>query len=121
MHKLFWTDLALTILTISGSSYLFLSNKINFELALLITGIYITSKVIGYFILPYVLFERFINHLSKHSKLSTLSGFEIFKTTLVAILFIGFLFIDPLIWILESILVIAMRVWGLAFIKNVQE
>lgn len=120
MHKLFWTDLALTLLTISGSSYLFLSNKISFELALFITGIYIASKVIGYFILPYEPFNKFINHVSEHSKLSTLSGFEIFKTTLVAILFIGFLFIDPLIWILESILVVAMRIWGLAFIKNVQ-
>jgi len=121
MHKLFLTDLALTLLTILGSSYLFLNDKISFELALLITGIYIISKIIGYFILPYEPFNKFITHLSNNSKLSILSGFEIFKTTLVALLFIGFVFIDPLIWILESILVVAMRIWGLAFIKNVQD
>lgn len=121
MHKLFWTDLALTLLTISGSTYLFLNGAITLPFAILITTIYITSKLIGYFILPYKDFDKFINHLTKHSKLSTLSGFEIFKTTLVAILFIGFLFINPLIWILESILVIAMRIWGLAFIKNIQD
>jgi len=118
MHKLFLTDLALTLLTISGSSYLYFNDKISLAWALLITGIYILSKILGYFILPYEPFDKFINHLSDNSELSILSGFEIFKTTLVAILFIGFVFIDPLIWILESILVVMMRVWGLAFTKN---
>ena len=120
MHKLFWTDLALTLLTIAGSTYLFLNNTITLSLAILITTIYIASKFIGYFILSYKDFDKFINHLIEDSKLSILSGFEIFKTILVTILFIGFIFINPLIWILESILVVAMRVWGLSFIKNLQ-
>lgn len=119
MHKLFWTDLVLVLLTISGSTYLFLNNKIDFQLAILITFIYISSKIIGYFILPYKPFNKFINHLRDDSKVSILSGFEIFKTTLVALLFIGFIFINPTIWILESVLVITMRIWGLAYIKHV--
>ena len=119
MHKLFWTDITLTLLTILGSTYLLLSNQVTLTYAIIITAIYISSKIIGYFILPYPSFDKFINSLSHNSKLSTLSGFEIFKTTLVTLLFIGFIFVDPFIWILESILVVAMRVWALAFTKNV--
>jgi len=118
MHKLFWMDIALTLLTILGSTYLFLNDKINMNFTILIIGIYLISKIIGYFILPYENFDKFINHLSDNSKLPFLSGFEIFKTTLVTLLFIGFIFIDPSFWILESILVVVMRVWGLAFIKR---
>lgn len=118
MHKLFLTDIALTLLTILGSSYLYLNDKVSMLFALIITLIYLSSKIIGYFILPYSSFNTFINHLSNNSKLSMLSGFEIFKTTLVALLFLGFIFIDPLIWVIESVLVVTMRVWGLAFIKN---
>jgi len=117
MHTLFWTDLMLTLLTFTGSCYLYSSGKITISYALIISVIYISSKIIGYIILPYSKFEIFIEHLSSHSKLSFLSGFEIFKTTLVAILYFGFIFIDPFIWILESVLVVAMRIWGLSFTK----
>lgn len=120
MHKLFLTDISLTFLTILGSSYLYLNDKISILFALTITLIYIISKVISYFILPYNSFDKFINHLSSNSKLSILSGFEIFKTTLVSLLFLGFVFIDPIIWVIESILVVSMRIWGLAFINNVK-
>jgi len=115
MHRLFWTDLVLTLVTILGSSYLYLNHKISLEFAIVIVLIYITSKIIGYFILPYNSFEKFIDFLTQSSKLNYLSGFEIFKTTLVVLLFIGFIFIDPLIWILESILVVTMRIWGKAY------
>jgi len=117
MHTLFWTDLMLTLLTFTGSYYLYSSGKITIAYALIISAIYISSKIIGYIILPYSKFEIFIGHLSSHSKLSFLSGFEIFKTTLVAILYLGFIFIDPFIWILESVLVVVMRIWGLSFTK----
>ena len=117
-HKLFKADLALVLLTIVGLLYLYSSNTISVQYALLILGIYIASKVIGYTLLPYELFDKFITHLSESSRLSFLSGFEIFKTSLIALLFLGFIFIDPAIWIIESILVVMMRVWGIAFVKN---
>jgi len=117
-HKLFKADLALVLLTIVGLLYLYSSNIISVQYALLILGIYIASKIIGYTLLPYELFDKFITYLSESSKLSFLSGFEIFKTSLVALLFLGFIFIDPAIWIIESILVVIMRVWGIAFVKN---
>ena len=117
-HKLFKADLALVLLTIAGLLYLYSSNTISVQYALLILGIYIASKIIGYTLLPYELFDKFITYLSESSKLSFLSGFEIFKTSLVALLFLGFIFIDPAIWIIESILVVMMRVWGIAFVKN---
>ena len=117
-HKLFKADLSLVLLTIVGLLYLYNSDTISLQYSLLIFSIYITSKIVGYILLPYNLFDEFITHLSKTSKLYFLSGFEIFKTSLVALLFLGFIFIDPAIWIIESILVVMMRVWGIAFIKN---
>lgn len=117
-HKLFKADLGLVLLTIIGLLYLYYSNNISIGYSLIILSIYILAKIIGYFILPYDLFNKFITHLSENSKNSFLSGFEIFKTTLVVLLYLGFIFIDPSIWIIESILVVMMRVWGVAFIKN---
>lgn len=117
MHKLFWTDFFLILLTLTGLLYLYTTNQITFYYALIIFLIYTTSKIIGFFLLPYSKFEEFIKHLSKNSKLSYLSGFEIFKTILVGLLFIGFIFIDPSVWIIESILVVAMRVWGISYIN----
>lgn len=118
MHKLLKADLALITLTILGLFYLYSTQQISFLYTVLILLIYIISKIIGYIILPYKDFDTFLNHLSSNSKLSFLSGFEIFKTALVALLFIGFIFIDPSVWIIESILVVIMRIWGLTFIEN---
>jgi len=118
MHKLFWTDIILILLTILGAYYLYNSEQITLTYALILSGIYITSKLIGYFIQPYSEFETFIEHLSTHSKLRILSGFEIFKTMLVILLFIGFIFLDPAIWIIESILVITMRFWSITFTRE---
>jgi hypothetical protein len=87
---------------------------------MLIVFLYILAKLVGYVLLPYELFDTFINHLTKTSQLSFLSGFEIFKTTLVALLFLGFIFIDPSLWIIESILIVSMRIWGLSFIRNLK-
>jgi hypothetical protein len=118
MHKLLKADLLLFVLTILGLLYLYYTQKISLSYSLVILSIYLLAKIIGYRILPYQNFEKFLNHLSNNSKLPFLSGFEIFKTTLVALLFFGFIFMDPAIWIIESILVVMMRIWGIAFIKN---
>jgi len=120
MHKLCKIDIGLVLLTIIGSAYLYYNNQINFYYAMLIVFLYILAKLVGYVLLPYELFDTFINHLTKTSQLSFLSGFEIFKTTLVALLFLGFIFIDPSLWIIESILIVSMRIWGLSFIKNLK-
>jgi len=117
-HKLFKVDLALILLTFLGLLYLYSNQKVSLIYALTILIIYISSKIIGYILLPYNLFDIFINNLTKSSKVSILSGFEVFKTSLVILLFLGFIFIDPAIWIIESILVVMMRIWGIAFIKN---
>lgn len=118
MHKLLKADLALITLTILGLFYLYITQQILLAYAILILSIYILSKIIGYKILPYKDFDIFLNHLIHNSKLPFLSGFEIFKTALVAFLFIGFIFIDPSIWIIESMLVIMMRIWGFTFIAR---
>jgi len=117
-HKLFKTDLGLILLTIIGLFYLYTNHSISLTYSILILAIYIASKIIGYLLLSYTLFDEFITHLVNSSKLSFLSGFEIFKISLVALLFLGFIFIDPNIWIIESILVIMMRIWGITFIKT---
>ena len=119
-HKLFWVDIFLVILTGLGLTYLYLTNQISSIYSLIILFIYITSKAIGYAILPYNKFEQFINFLNKTSKISNISGFEIFKTTLVALLYLGFIFINPSIWIIESIVVVMMRIWGVFYIKKNQ-
>ena len=118
MKKYFLIDFFLILLTTIGLYYLFTTKTIGINLAILILVIYVLSKVVGYLILPYEKFDIFINHLSKESKLSFLSGFEIFKTILVILLYLGFVFLNPTIWIIESILVVTMRIWGLAYIKN---
>jgi hypothetical protein len=118
MHKLLLTDILLVLLTILGSTYLYINQTVSLTYAIGLVMIYILAKFIGYMLLPYNQFEIFINHLADESKLNFLSGFEIFKTTLVTLLFIGFIFLNPAIWILESILIVMMRVWGIAFIKN---
>ena len=119
MHKLFWADISLIFLTIIGCAYLYINNYLSLPYAMAITSIYVFSKIIGYIILPYDKFETFINFLTDSSKIGKLSGFEIFKTTLVGLLFIGFVFINPAVWIIESILVIMMRIWGNFFIKKI--
>ncbi len=118
IHKLFWVDIALVGLTFLGCAYLYLINQVNLPYAIIIATIYLVSKCIGYIILPYKKFDIFINDLIYHSKVGRISGFEIFKTTLVSLLFIGFIFIDPAIWIIESILVVTMRVWGYYFTRR---
>ena len=112
MHKLLWADISLVGLTIGGLFYLYTYGKISLLYAVIILGIYMFSKILGYYILPYEKFETFIQHLIQTSKFKYTSGFEIFKTILVVLLFIGFIFINPAIWIIESILVVVMRVWG---------
>lgn len=111
-RKLFLTDIALTLLTLIGSTYLYTSGTISLPYATFIAGLYILAKITGYIILPYEKFDIFLTNLITTSAATPLSGFEIFKTTLVALLFLGFLFVDPAFWILESILVVMMRVWG---------
>ena len=120
IHKLLKADIALITLTLIGVTYLYLNNAISFDLAIIILLFYILSKIIGYKILPYNDFNTFITNLTIESKLSFLSGFEIFKTLLVTLLFLGFIFIDPKIWIIESILVIAMRIWGYSYILSLK-
>lgn len=94
---------------------------ISFTYGAIIFAIYISSKIIGYIILPYSKFKVFIQALIDNSKVGLISGFEIFKTTLVILLFLGFIFIDPSIWIIESILVIVMRIWGYLFFKSLKK
>ena len=119
MHKLFKADLALITLTLVGLSYLTFQDRISFGYALTLLLIYLSAKVIGYLILPYTDFDTFITYLSDSSLLPgfPLSGFELFKTTLVALLFLGFVLIDPSFWIIESILVVMMRIWGVFYLK----
>ncbi|HIP13801.1 MAG TPA: hypothetical protein EYG73_13920 [Arcobacter sp.] len=121
IHKLLKADIALVILTLIGVTYLYLSNDISLTFAVILLSIYILAKIIGYKILKYNNFDIFITHLTNESKLSVISGFEIFKTLLVALLFLGFIFIDPKIWIIESILVIGMRIWGYSYILSLKD
>jgi len=120
MHKLFKADLALISLTLVGLSYLTFQDRISLGYALTLLLIYLSAKIIGYFILPYTDFDTFITYLTESSRLSgfPLSGFELFKTTLVALLFIGFVLIDPAFWIIESALVVMMRIWGVFYLKE---
>ena len=119
-RKLFLTDIALTLLTLLGNIYLYTSDTISLPYAAFIAGLYILAKITGYIILPYEKFDIFLTHLITTSSATPLSGFEIFKTTLVALLYLGFLFIDPAFWVLESILVVMMRVWGYFFVRNLE-
>jgi len=121
LHKLLLTDILLVILTIIGTSYLWLNSTTPKTLLLVILISYIISKIVGYWILPYDKFELFINNLKINSKLKKFSGFELFKTSLVILLFIGFIFFNPIFWFFESILVIMMRIWGFTFIKNLEK
>ena len=120
MHKLFKADLALITLTLVGLSYLTFQDRISLGNALTLLLIYLSAKIIGFSILPYADFDTFITYLSESSRLPgfPLSGFELFKTTLVMLLFIGFVLIDPAFWIVESILVVMMRVWGVFYLKT---
>jgi len=121
LNKLFFADLLLILLTFLGTSYLWFNTDTEKSLLGFILLFYIFSKIIGYWILPYAKFEVFINKLSSESKFYKLSGFEIFKTCLVTLLFIGFIFFHPIFWFFESILIIMMRVWGISFIKNLEQ
>lgn len=120
MHKLFWADFILSLMTILGATYLYLDNKITLVFAIVVVSIYIFSKIIAYLLLSYEKFDKFISFLIINSKLPFLSGFEIFKTLLVLLLFIGFIFISPYFWILESILVILMRIWGKTYFLSLK-
>ncbi len=118
MHKLFFIDLVLVFFTLCGTFYLyFYSNYSMLFLALIFTS-YVISKMIAYKILPYDKFDKFINHLTMESKINSISGFELFKSVLVILLFIGFLFINPMFWFFESILVVIMRIWGYYYTKK---
>ena len=118
MNKLLKIDILLVFLTFIGLCYLYYNNKITLVYAFFILLFYIISKVIGYLILPYYNFSIFLNFLTQSSKIGMFSGFEIFKFILVLLLYIGFIFINPFFWIVESMLVISMRIWGYYFIKN---
>jgi len=118
MSKLLKIDLVLITLTILGLIYLYSKNSISYKYAFFILSIYIFAKVAGYIILPYNKFEEFIKFLTETSKISNTSGFEIFKITLVILLYLGFVFLDPAIWIIESILVVMMRIWGVYYQKH---
>jgi hypothetical protein len=118
MHPLLKADILLVIATIIGTVFLVLSNTISPVYGTTIVLIYFLAKIIGYLILPYRQFAPFLSHLIETSKLPILSGFEIFKTALVTLLFLGFLFIDPAIWLIESLLVVIMRIWGKAYMTN---
>lgn len=120
-YKLFKVDIGLVLLTFFGVLYLYINNNISLIFGIIILLLYITAKIIGYFILEYEDFNTFIVHLTKESRFSFISGFEIFKTLLVVLLFLGFIFIDPKIWIIESILVVAMRVWGYGYILSLDK
>jgi len=117
-NKLFKADLILILATVFALIYLYSNHKISFYNATFILLFYICSKIIAYMILPYAKFEIFLNHLVNTSKLSYFSGFEIFKGILIALLYFGFIAIEPSFWIIESILVVSMRIWGKSFIKN---
>lgn len=110
--NLFLTDIALVGLTAVGClAHYFLWDTPR-SILLTVFLIYCASKVIGYLIQDYDGFDAFIAVLKNESKIGLpLSGFEIFKSTLVFVLYLGFLFIDPFVWIIESILVIVMRIW----------
>lgn len=112
MHKLFYIDLLLVMLTILGVAFLYEGNTYPLNLLIMTFASYVFSKIFGYFLLPYRQFEEFINDLTNHSKVYNISGYEIFKSTLVVLLYLGFLFLHPAVWIIESILVIVMRLWG---------
>jgi hypothetical protein len=119
-HKLFKVDITLITATLLGMLYLYYTQQVSIMLGITIVLIYIMAKIVGYMILPYPQFETFLNALSEKSTLTYLSGYEIFKTSLVVLLFIGYIFIDPTIWILESILVVMMRVWGYDYIESIK-
>jgi hypothetical protein len=119
MSKLLLNDLLLITITFMGIAYLYLTHSIDLNYGILLGVVYLFAKGFGYIILPYRQFEKFLDHLITHSKLPVLSGFEIFKTTLVALLFFGFLFIDPAFWLIESLLLIMIHIWVLiTFTRN---
>ena len=112
MNKLFIIDVVLILLTLFGGLYINTLEQYSSVFLVMVFLIYILSKIIGYFILPYEDFQKFINQLTEFSKVGKISGFEIFKGALVLLLYIGFLTLHPGIWIIESVLVVLMRVWG---------
>lgn len=75
---------------------------------------YVGSKLVAISFCPYIKFEGFINQLDEKSKNTgiLLSGFSIFKTLLVIMIAIGYVFISFFFLIGEAVLVIAMRYWA---------
>ena len=118
MPKLLKIDIVLVTLTTLGLVYLYSKNDITLGYALIVLCVYILSKILGYTILPYDKFDIFLQFLTNSSKVGLFSGFEIFKTTLVILLYLGFLFVSPIFWIVESVLVVIMRVWGSFFMTS---
>ena len=121
MPKLFIADTLLLALTFIGGLYLQSLAIYSNEFLIFIFGLYLLSKIVGYFILPYADFQIFVDELTNSSKIGKFSGYEIFKSSLVALLFICALLLHPGIWIAESILVVLMRVWGRAYISNLEK
>ena len=121
MRKLFIADLLLILATFVGGVYLANASQYQNLSLLYIFMFYVLSKIIGYAILPYSQFQKFIHDLTKSSTVNKISGYEIFKSALVFLLFVGSLFIDPKIWIIESVLVILMRVWARMYVRNLNE
>jgi hypothetical protein len=121
MTKLFLADILLVALTFVGGLYLHTLELYSDSLLIFIFIFYTLSKVIAYLLVPYSQFQVFITFLTTSSKGSYLSGYEIFKSSLVILLYISSLFLHPAIWIAESILVVLMRVWAKMYIKNLNK
>ncbi len=78
---------------------------------ILVFLVYLGAKVIGYAIADYSTFARFIQDQVRRSRRGAISGFALFKATLVFLLLAGFLFVHPTFWLVESVLVVVMRIW----------
>ena len=121
MHKLFITDIILVFITFLGGVYLYNTTAYTVNYLNFILVLYVFAKTMGYVILPYPLFQKFIDKLTENSKAGYLSGYEIFKGSLVFLLYVGALFLHPGVWVIESILVVIMRVWGKMYIQNLSK
>ncbi len=110
-RSLLLTDLGLVALTVVGCAarwWLWDTPVLHLGAVL---GIYVASKIAGWLIADYAAFQRFIDAQVTASQHGAISGFAFFKGVLVALLFAGFVLVDPSFWLVESALVVAMRLW----------
>lgn len=115
IHPLFIADIVLIVLTIVGAWVAYYYFSANPRLLIATCALYVSSKIIGFIVCPYVKFAKFIEVLTLSSQSASLSGFSLFKSLLIGMLFLGYVFISPVFWIVESVLVVAMRVWARQF------